>query len=78
MHVDESNSEMSDYDIIIGRDLMHEIGLEMSFQTGRMTWDNAWINMQDPDLFKEGSVEEFEKELFMMHDPDTTEAERIQ
>ena len=78
MHVDESNSEMSDYDIIIGRDLMHEIGLEMNFQTGRMTWDNAWINMQDPDLFKEGSVEEFEKELFMMHDPDTTEAERIQ
>ena len=34
--------------------------------------------MQDPDHFKEGNVDNFEQELFMMHDPETTEAERIQ
>ena len=64
--------------MIIGRDLMHELGFTIDFQKGRMIWDNAWINMQDPDHFREGSVDDFEQELFMMHDPETTEAERIQ
>ena len=34
--------------------------------------------MQDPTFFKEERVAEFEEELFLMHDPDTTEADRIQ
>ena len=78
MHVDESNSQHSTYDMIVGRDLMHELGFKIDFQTGRIEWDNAWINMQDPTFFKEDRITEFEEELFLMHDPDTTDAQRIQ
>ena len=34
--------------------------------------------MQDPSLFKEMDLDSYEEELFMMHDPETTEADRIQ
>ena len=64
--------------MIIGRDLMHELGIKFDFQEGKITWDNAWINMQSPTLFNEGSIKSFEEELFLMHDPDTTDVERIQ
>ena len=76
--VDESPQPNQRYDMIIGRDLLHELGLILDFNEGKMTWDNAWINMQNPSLFDEGSIKEFEEELFLMHDPDTTDAERIQ
>jgi len=78
MHVDETTPNRSNYEMIIGRDLMHELGLIINFQEGRVYWDNAWINMQDPILFSEMPIEEFEEELFMMHDPVTTDAQRIQ
>ena len=78
MHVDETPVEDSTYDMIIGRDLLHELGIVMNFSTATVTWDNAWINMQDPGLFKEMDLDDYEEELFLMHDPDTTEADRIQ
>ena len=34
--------------------------------------------MQDPTLFKDMDMDDYEKELFMMYDPDTIEADRIQ
>ena len=34
--------------------------------------------MKDPTLFKEMDLDNYEEELFMMHDPETTEADRIQ
>ena len=77
-YVDNTTSNDSRYDMIIGRDLMHEIGIKFDFQEGRITWDNAWINMQSPMLFNEGSLRSFEEELFLMHDPETTDVARIQ
>ena len=76
--VDENEEEHPRYDMILGRDLMHELGMIFDFKEGRMTWDNSWINMQNPSLFDEGTIAQFEEELFLMHDPDTTDAERIQ
>ena len=76
--VDENKEAQPRYDMILGRDLMHELGMIFDFKEGKMTWDNSWINMQNPSLFDEGSIKAFEEELFLMHDPDTTEAERIQ
>ena len=76
--VDENKEAQPRYDMILGRDLMHELGMIFDFKEGRMTWDNSWINMQNPSLFDEGSLRAFEEELFLMHDPDTTDAERIQ
>ena len=69
MHVDESPVEENTYDMIIGRDLLHELGMVMDFSTATVTWDNSWINMQDPSLFKEMDLDDYEQELFMMHDP---------
>ena len=54
-YVDESPSNTNIYDLIIGRDLMHMIGLDIYFSTAEMIWDNASIPMQSVDK----STEEF-------------------
>jgi len=41
-------------------------------------WDNAKINMQPPEILKKNWVDTLEQELLFAHDPDTTDAERIQ
>ena len=65
--------------MIIGRDLLEELGLKFLFDTQMMEWDNASTPMLNPDQFdQEETLEVLEKELLYMHDPDTTEAERIQ
>ena len=43
-----------------------------------MAGDNASTPMLDPDLFDQENLDELANELLYMHDPDTTEAERIQ
>ena len=43
-----------------------------------MEWDNATTSMLDPDVFCKEFIDELEHEILYMHDPDTTEAERIQ
>jgi len=73
-YVDESPSNTSIYDLIIGRDLMHEIGIDICFSTAEIIWDNASIPMQSVDK----TTEEFEQELLFSQDPATTDAERIQ
>ena len=78
MHVDETNPAHNTYDLIVGRDLLHELGFKLDFHEGKMEWDNAWINMQDPTFFIEERVAEFEEELFLMYGPETTESDRIQ
>ena len=41
MHVEESNTSNNTYEIIIARDLMHEIGFKKDFHTGRKESDNT-------------------------------------
>jgi hypothetical protein len=65
---------MSIYDLIIGRDLMHEIGLDICFSTAEIIWDDASIPMQSADK----STEKFEQELKFAQEPVTTDTERIQ
>ena len=76
--VDESPSDMSRYDMIIGRDLMHEIGMDILFSTSQMRWDNATVPMQPVEKLKDSQIEDFEHEIFFSEDPITTDAERIQ
>jgi len=77
MYVDESSSNLSSYDMIIGRDLMDSIGLDLLFSENLIRWDNATVPMRDNSLFREEKSNPY-NELFSMHDPVTTEAERIQ
>ena len=64
--------------MIIGRDIMHKLGNDLKFSTGSMTWDNVDVSVQELEWLDTVNVDDFEEELFMMHDPETTDAERIQ
>src|SRR5687767_5223846 len=74
----ETDKLSSRYDMIIGRDLLDELGMKFLFSENLSEWDNAITPMLDPDMFCEQFINELEHEILYMHDPDTTEAERIQ
>ena len=78
-YVDTTNNNNNiNYDLIIGRDLMHEIGINILFKDSLIEWDGATIPMQSTDKLDKTYVDEFEQEIMLVHDPVTTEAERIQ
>ena len=62
-HGDESPVEDNTYDMIMGRDLLHELGIVMDFSKATVTWDNAWINIQGPGLFKEMDLDDLKDEI---------------
>jgi hypothetical protein len=76
--VDESHHESSNYDMIIGRDLLHSLGINLLFDTAEISWDNAKIRMQPPGKQDRDWLDTMEQELLYAHDPSTTDAERIQ
>ena len=76
--VDNTGKLTSRYDMIIGRDLISELGMTFCFDTLMMEWDNATTPMIDPCMFWEELIDDLEHEILFMHDPDTMEAERIQ
>ena len=77
-YVDTTNTNICNYDLIIGRDLMHEIGINILFKDAVLEWDGATIPMQSTDKLDETYLDEFEQEILLSEDPITTEAERIQ
>ena len=64
--------------MIIGRDLLEELGINFLFKEHLMEWDNASTPMLDPAAFSNDFIDELEHEMLYIHDPDITEAERIQ
>ena len=77
-YVDNTDPEFCNYDLIVGRDLMFELGMDICFSEAKIVWDNASIPMQETDKLNEQFVNHFEQELLFAHDPVTTDAERIQ
>ena len=71
-YVDETDKLSSRYDMIIGRDLLEELGINFLFSEKLMEWDNATTSMLDPDVFCKEFIDELEHEIFYMHDPVTT------
>jgi hypothetical protein len=51
-YVDKSDPQTNSYGQIIGRDLMHEIGINICFSAAEVRWDNASIPMQSVDKTK--------------------------
>ena len=39
--------------MIIGRNVMGELGITLDFKDQMMTWDDSTINMKDPESFPE-------------------------
>jgi hypothetical protein len=65
--------------MIIGRDILHSLGtINLLFDTAEISWDNAKTHMQHPEMLKGNWVDALEQEILYAHDPDTTDAERIQ
>jgi hypothetical protein len=76
--VDESHHESSNYDMIIGRDLLHLLGINLLFDTAEISWDIAKIRIEPPGKQDRDWLDTMEQELSHAHDPRTTDAERIQ
>jgi hypothetical protein len=48
-HVDDSSESSSTYDMIMGRDLLGELGIIMNFNDHTVTWDTDNIPLKDRD-----------------------------
>jgi len=52
MHVDDSTSN-SNYDMIIGTDLMVELGMNIEFDRQVMTWEQATVPLKNRDILSD-------------------------
>jgi hypothetical protein len=48
-HVDDLSETSSTYDMIMGRDLLGELGIIMNFNDHTVTWDTDTIPLKDSD-----------------------------
>jgi hypothetical protein len=48
--------DLSNYDMIIGRDLLHELCIDVKFSTKTIEWDGVSIPMKSVDVTKEDSI----------------------
>ena len=49
VYTTNNNTNNINYDLIIGRDLVHEIGINILFKDSLIEWDGATIPMQSSD-----------------------------
>jgi len=78
MYVDKSNKSNDKYDMIIGQDLLQEIKIDFLFSQGLMTWANASVPMKNDEHWSSQNIDENERNLSFLQDPETTEIEQIQ
>ena len=76
VYVDESPPLK--YDMIIGRDLLMHLGIDLIFSKAEIHWDNASIPMKSIDSISDANIDALEHEILFSHDPDTIGADRIQ
>ena len=57
---------------------MDELGIDILFSKALVCWNNAEVPMWQPQWLETEHLDEFENELFMMHDPESTDVDRIQ
>ena len=63
-HVDESTkSKDAMYDMIIGTDLLIELGISLSFNTKVIEWDYATVPMKNKDIFLNKQVDKIDEQL---------------
>ena len=60
---------LGNYDVIIGRELLHKLGFDISFSQKTMTWNNVTIDMEPPTCMKEDYFH-MEEELFVSNETD--------
>lgn len=71
-HVDQkTNSKESRYDMIIGGDLMSELGIDIKYSTGSIDWDGATIPMRCRSMFDDMT------ETINLHDAECNESDAV-
>jgi hypothetical protein len=59
--------------------VLHSLGINLMFDTAEISWDNAKIHMQHPEMLRDNwvdALEQLEQEILYAHDPDTMDAEK--
>ena len=57
--------QLSNYDMILGRDLLHELGIDIKFSTKTVDWDDVSIPMKDVDAIKADTICQIEDPPFI-------------
>ena len=77
MHVDETSSQSSNYDMILGRDLLTTIGVDILFSSQEIIWEGASIPMRDPEMFKKYNQNWLEHTTFALEAVDEDFIQRM-
>ncbi len=64
LHVNSQPNKNGRYDLIIGRDLMIELGININFQDSTLQWGEMKIPMKDPDDIQGDKLISLNNELF--------------
>ena len=64
MHVDNSPPEQTKYDMIIGRDLLKVLGIDLLFSSQEIRWEGATAPMRDPEMLHPDKLEQLEMEVY--------------
>jgi hypothetical protein len=70
-HVDDRSESSSTYDMIMGRDLLGEVGIIMNVNDHTVTWDTNTIPMKDKDTCALSSVEAMIEVYMIANEPQT-------
>jgi hypothetical protein len=70
-HVDDRSESSSTYEMIIGRDLLGELGIIMNFNDHTVIWDTDTIPMKDRDISTLSSVEGLIEVYMSANEPQT-------
>ena len=57
--MDESHQASSLYDMIIGRDVIHALGINILFDNAEIAWDNVRVKMQPPEQINGDWIDNF-------------------
>jgi hypothetical protein len=68
-HVDFRYGSSSTYEMIIGRDLLGELGIIMNFNNHTVTWDTDTIPMKDRDACSLSLVEALIEVYMIVNEP---------
>jgi hypothetical protein len=70
-HVDVRSESSSTYDMIMGRDILGELGIIMNFNDHTVTWDTDTIPIKDRDTYNLSSVEALIEVYMIADEPQT-------
>jgi hypothetical protein len=77
-HIDKRSESSSTYDMIMGRDLLEELGIIMNFNDHKVTWDTDTIPRKDRDTYTLSSVEALIEVYMIANEPQTIRDEYFQ